>query len=84
MHKVCTKIKITVQRTIRVCVFLCIFSVYFFCVFFLCMCIFLLNKTTAPIFQIIHIQSETLDPCVNVGTEQRRNVQTRHHDLFTF
>ena len=27
--------------------------------------IFLLNKITAPIFQIIHIQNKTLDHCVN-------------------
>ena len=72
MQKVCTKIKLQFrERYVRARQMS--FSA-----------IFLLNKTTAPIFQIIHIQSETLDPCVNVGIEQRRNVQTRHHDLFTF
>ena len=29
--------------------------------------IFVLNKITSPIFQIIHIRNKTLDPCVKGG-----------------
>ena len=45
--------------------------------------IFLLNKITAAIFQIIHIRNKTFNPCVNRGLERRCKVQTRLQGLFT-
>ena len=70
MYKVRTKRKITVQRVFTRQTS---FST-----------IFLLNKITVPIFQIIHIRNKTLNPCVNGGLEQGRKVQTRLLGLFTF
>ena len=46
--------------------------------------IFLLNKITVSIFQIIHIRNKTLNPCVNGSLEGRRKVQTRLQGLFNF
>ena len=45
---------------------------------------FLLNKITVKIFQIIHIQNKTLNPCMKGGLEQRCRIQTRLQGLFTF
>ena len=46
--------------------------------------IFLLNKIMVQIFQIIHIQNQTLNLYLNESLEQRRKVQTRLQGLFTF
>ena len=46
--------------------------------------IFILNKITALIFQIIYILNKTLDHCVNGGLERRHKVQTHLQGLFTF
>ena len=45
---------------------------------------FLLNKIMAPIFQIIHIQNRTLNPCVSGGLERKHKVQTCLQSLFSF
>ena len=45
--------------------------------------IFLLNKITVQIFQIILIQNKTFNTCVK-GLERRRKVKTRLQGLFTF
>ena len=36
--------------------------------------IFLLNRITVTIFQIIHIRNKTLDPCIKGGLERRSKV----------
>ena len=48
--------------------------------------IFVLNKITAPIFQIIHIRNKTLYLCINSerGLEQKHKVQTRLQGLLLF
>ena len=46
--------------------------------------IFLLNKITVPIFQIIYIRNKTLNPSASLGVEQKCKVHTRLHGLFTF
>ena len=46
--------------------------------------IFVLNKITVSVFQIIHIRNKALNPCINGGLERRGKVQTHFQGLSTF